>query len=151
MTTGKTIALALCIFLSAKWCPYFFIHWFVIAFLPRSKCLLISWLQSPSTVVLEPRKIKICHCFHFFPIYLPLSRGTRCYDLLFFECWVLSQLFHSPLSPSSKGSLVPLHFLLLEWYHLHIEVVDISSSNLDSSLCFIQPSISHNVLCIEVK
>ena len=58
MTTGKTIALALCIFLSAKWCPYFFIHWFVIAFLPRSKCLLISWLQSPSTVVLEPRKIK---------------------------------------------------------------------------------------------
>ena len=38
----------------------------------------------------------------------------------FFECWVLSQLFQFPLSPSSKGSLVPLHFLLLEWYHLHI-------------------------------
>ena len=31
---------------------------FVIAFLPRSKCLLISWLQSPSTVILEPKKIK---------------------------------------------------------------------------------------------
>ena len=31
---------------------------FVIAFLPRSKCLLISWLQSPSAVILEPRKIK---------------------------------------------------------------------------------------------
>ena len=36
------------------------------------------------------------------------------------ECWVLSQLFHSPLSPSSRGSLVPLHIQLLEWYHLYI-------------------------------
>ena len=43
-------------------------HRFVIAFLPRSKCLLILWLQSPSAVILEPKKInKICHCFHFFP------------------------------------------------------------------------------------
>jgi len=41
----------------------------VIAFLPRSKRLLISWLQSPSAVVLEPKKIKCCHYFHFFPIY----------------------------------------------------------------------------------
>ena len=39
---------------------------------------------------------------------------------LFFECWVLSQLFHSPLLPSSRGSLAPLHFLPLEWYHLYI-------------------------------
>ena len=43
---------------------------FVIAFLPRSKHLFTSWLQSPSTVILEPKK-KGCHCFHFFPIYLP--------------------------------------------------------------------------------
>ena len=42
----------------------------VIAFLPRSKCLLISWLQSPSAVILEPRKI-VSYCFHRFPIYLP--------------------------------------------------------------------------------
>ena len=41
---------------------------FIISFLPRSKHLLISWLQSLSTVILEPQ---ICHCFHFFPIYLP--------------------------------------------------------------------------------
>ena len=41
----------------------------VIAFLPRSKHLLISWLQSPSAVILEPRKI-VFHCFHCFPIYL---------------------------------------------------------------------------------
>ena len=43
---------------------------FVTAFLPRSKRLLISWLQSLSAVILEPRKI-VCHCFYFFPIYLP--------------------------------------------------------------------------------
>ena len=42
----------------------------VITFLPRSKCLSISWLQSPSTVILEPPKI-VSHCFHCFPIYLP--------------------------------------------------------------------------------
>ena len=43
---------------------------FVIAFLLRSKCLLISRLQSPSTVILEPKKNKVCHYFHCFPIYL---------------------------------------------------------------------------------
>ena len=43
---------------------------FVIGFLPRSKCLLISWLQSPTTVILEPQEKNVCHCFHFFPIYL---------------------------------------------------------------------------------
>ena len=42
----------------------------IIAFLPRNKCLLISWLQSPSAVILEPKKI-VSHCFHCFPIYLP--------------------------------------------------------------------------------
>ena len=43
---------------------------FVIAFLPKRKFLLISWLQSPSAVVLEPKKI-VRHYFHCFPIYLP--------------------------------------------------------------------------------
>ena len=41
-----------------------------ITFLPRSKRLLISWQQSPSEVILEPRKI-VSHCFHCFQIYLP--------------------------------------------------------------------------------
>ena len=45
-----------------------------------------------------------------------------------FECWVLSQLFHSLLSPSSTRSLVPFRFLPLGWYYLHI-MVDISPSN----------------------
>ena len=53
---------------------------FVITFLPRSKCLLISCLQSPSAVILEPKKI-VCHCLHCFPNYLLWSDGTGCHDL----------------------------------------------------------------------
>ena len=69
----------------------------VIAFLPRSKCLLISWLQSPSSVILEaPPPNKVSLCFHCFPIYLPGSDGTRCHDLSFLNVENLSQLF--PLS-----------------------------------------------------
>ena len=58
---------------------------FVKAFLPRSKCLLISWLQSPGAVMLEPPKWenKISHYFHCFSIYLPWCDGSRCHDLSF--------------------------------------------------------------------
>ena len=52
----------------------------VVTFLPRSKYLLISWLQSPSAVILEPPK-KVSHCFHCFPINLPWGDGTGCHDL----------------------------------------------------------------------
>ena len=54
----------------------------VITFLPRSKHLLISWLQSPSSVTWEPKKI-VCHCFYFYPISLPWSDGTGCHDSSF--------------------------------------------------------------------
>ena len=43
----------------------------VMPFLPRSKRLLVSWLQSPSAVILEPKIIKVFHCFHCFPICFP--------------------------------------------------------------------------------
>ena len=56
---------------------------FVIAFLPRSRYLLISQLQSLSTVILEPKKIKVFHCFHWFPIYMPWRDWTGCHDLSF--------------------------------------------------------------------
>ena len=56
---------------------------FVIAFPPENKHLLISWLQSPSAVILEPKKVKALKCFHCFPIYFPWSDGTRCHDLSF--------------------------------------------------------------------
>ena len=67
MITGKTIALTTWTFVGKvmSLCLFFFLSplfnmlsRFVIAFLPKSKCLLISWLQSPSAVVLEPKKIK---------------------------------------------------------------------------------------------
>ena len=59
----------------------------VITFLPRSKGLLISWLQSPSAVILEHPKNKVSHCFHCFPIYFPWSDGTGCHDLCFLNVW----------------------------------------------------------------
>ena len=55
----------------------------VITFHSRSKRLLISWLQSPSAVILEPPQNKIWHCFHCLPIYFPWGDVTRCHDLSF--------------------------------------------------------------------
>src|SRR5574341_379310 len=67
-TTGKTIALTRWTFAGKVMFLLFnMLSRLVIAFLSRSKCLLISWLQSPSAVILESPKI-VCHCF---PIYLP--------------------------------------------------------------------------------
>ena len=59
MTTGKTLALTRWTFVDKVMSLLFnMLSRLVIAFLPRSKCLLISWLQSPSAVILEPKKIK---------------------------------------------------------------------------------------------
>ena len=83
-TTGKTIALTRRTFVSKVMSLLFnMLSKLVITFLPRSKRLLISWLQSPSAVILEPQKNKVWHCFHCFPIYLPWSDGTGCHDLRF--------------------------------------------------------------------
>ena len=71
MTTGKTIALTRWTFVGKVVSLLFnMLSRLVIAFLPRSKRLLISWLQSPSAVILEAKNI-VCHCFHCFRIYLP--------------------------------------------------------------------------------
>ena len=111
MITWKTIALTIPTFFSKVMSLIFnMLSRLIIVFLWRSKTILISWLQSPSAVILEPKKNKICHCFHCFPIYLSWNDGTGCHDLRF---WMLSfiQLFQSPLSLSSRGSLILLHFL----------------------------------------
>ena len=107
MTTGKTIALTRQTFVGKVMSLLFNkLSTLVITFLPRSKCLLISWLQSPSAVILEPPKINsttvspsICH-------------EVMGLDAMILVFWMLnlSQLFHSPLSFSSRCSLV-LHFL----------------------------------------
>ena len=60
MTTGKTIALTKWTFVGKVMSLLLYmLSRLVITFLPRSKCLLISWLQSPSAVILEPKKIKL--------------------------------------------------------------------------------------------
>ena len=71
MTTGKTIALTRWTFVGKVMSLLLnMLSRLVIPFLPRSKRLLISWLQSPSAVTLEPRKT-VSHCFYCFSIYLP--------------------------------------------------------------------------------
>ena len=67
ITTGKTIALTIGTFVDKETSLLFnMLSRFVIVFLPRSKCLLISWLQSPSAVILEPKKISLS-LFPLFP------------------------------------------------------------------------------------
>ena len=71
MITGKTIALTRGTFVGKVVSLLLsMLSRLVITFLPRSKHLLISWLQSLSSVILEPQKI-VWHCFHCFPIYFP--------------------------------------------------------------------------------
>ena len=103
MTTGKTIPLTRWTFVGKVTSLIFnILSRFVIAFLPRSKRLLISWLWSPSAVILEPRKIQ--------SVTVSIVSPSICHEVIgpdamvfIFECWVLSQLFYSPLSLSSRG------------------------------------------------
>ena len=84
MTTGKTITLTRWTFVGKIMSLlYTMLSRLLIVFLSRSEGLLVSWLQSPSAVILEPPKNKVWHCFHCFPIYFPWSDGTGCHDLRF--------------------------------------------------------------------
>ena len=110
MTTGKTIALTRQTFVGKITSLLLnMLSRLVITFLPRSKHLLILWPVSPFAMILEPKK-PVFHCFHCFPTYSERSDGTRCHDLSFLNV-VLSQLFYSLLSLSSRGSSVLLHSL----------------------------------------
>ena len=157
----------------------------VITFLPRSKCLLISWLQSPSAMIGSPKKQSatvstvspsICH-----EVLGPDSMILVLWMLSFKTAFSLTsfpftkRLFQWPQEASQRaseksGSLwswegplgTPLG--LVQWKRASWQVVftfchkggvicisgviDISPSNLDSSLCFFQSSVSHDVLCI---
>ena len=123
MTTGKTKAFTRWTFVGKVISLLFNMLSKVIAFLPRSKHLLISWPQSPSAVILEPPKNKVYHCFHCFPIYLPWSDGTRCRSS-FSECLsfkptfslssftVIKRLFSSSLSAIRVVSSAYLRLLI---------------------------------------
>ena len=112
VTTGKTTALMRWTFVGKVMSLLFnMLSRLVITFLPRSKCLLISWLQSPSAVILEPPQNKVSHCFHCFPIYLPLSNETGCHDLSFLNVELQANFFTLLFHFHPSGSLVLLHFL----------------------------------------
>ena len=120
----------------------------VIAFLPRSKHLLISCLWLPSVVSdFGVQENKLCHYFHCFPIYLPWSDGTRCHDhhFLMLSC--------KPAFSLSYFNFIKRLFSFFFFAFCHkgdviciSDIIDISPGNLDSSLCFIQPGISHEVV-----
>ena len=120
MTTVKIISLSRCTFVRKVISLLLnMLSSFVIAFLPRSKGLLISWLQSPSAVILEPKKIKSDTVSIGSPSIWHEVMGLDTMWSSFFECWTLSQLFHSPLSSSSTSS----NFLPLIWCRIPERVV----------------------------
>ena len=88
VTTGKTIALTIWTFVGKVMSlPFKMLSRFVIAFLLRSKCLLVSWLQSPSAVILEPKKIKSVTLFTFSPL---ISHEMMGLDVLILVFWMWS-------------------------------------------------------------
>ena len=105
MTTGKVVLTLQGFVGKVMFLLFNTLSRFVIAFLPRSKHLLISWLQSLSTLILEPKKI-VCHCFHCFP--------SICHEMIGPDAMILDfrMLSFKPafslFSPSLGGSLVPL-------------------------------------------
>ena len=110
MTPGKTIALTRWTFVSKVTSLLFnMLSRFVIAFLPRSTCLLIQWLPSLSAITLEPKKIKSVVASTFPPSICHEVMGPDATVLVIFMLG-FKPAFHSSLSPSSRGSLVPLHF-----------------------------------------
>ena len=116
MTTGKTIILTRRTSVGKVMSLLFnMLSRLVITFLPRSKRLLTSWLQSPSAVILEPKNV-VSHCFHCFPIYFPWSDATRCHDLSFLRN--LHTVLHSSGGPLQMGySFSSLPCPLLNNYH----------------------------------
>ena len=147
LTTGKTISLTRQTFVGKIMSLLFnMLSRLVITFLPRSKHLLISWLQSPSAMILEPPQIK---SLTLSTISISICHEVMGPDAMILVFWMLSfkptfslssftfikRLFSSSLSAKCGVTCIS-------------EVIDISPSDLDSSLCFIQSSFSHDVLCI---
>ena len=82
MTPGKTIALTRQTFVNTVMSQFFnVLSKLVTAFLPRSKCLLISWLQSPSTVILEPKKTK--------SVTVSTASPSTCHDVMGLDAMIL--------------------------------------------------------------
>ena len=123
---------------------------FAIALLPRSKHLLISWLQSSSTVTLEKNRMNSVTVATFTP--------SICYEVVGLDVtllifWMLSinPAFSTLLFHPYQRFLVSLHFLPLEQYHLHIWGCWYFSQRSWLQLVIHPAWHSHDVLCTEVK
>ena len=149
VTNGKNIALTIWILVNKVMSLLFnTLSSFVIAFLSRSKHLLILWLQSLTAVILQTKEIKsvpistfslsICHCV------LVLDAVILVFGMLNFKPEFFALLFY-PHQETLEFLFTVCH---LNGIICISEVVDISPSNLDTSLWFIQLGIPHDVLCI---
>ena len=120
ITTEKTIALTIVTFVGKVMSLLFnMLPRLIIIFLPRSKHLLTLWLQSPTTVILEPKKIK--------SVTAPTFSLSICHEvmgpdamILVFRMFIFKPAFSLSSFALIKRHLVSLHFLPLEWCHLHI-------------------------------
>ena len=102
MTTGKTIALTRLTFVS-KVMSLLFNILSRFALLPKRKSLLISWLQSPSAVISEPKKMKSVIASTFFLSCLPWSDGTRCHNLCFLNVDFQARFFTLLFQPHQEA------------------------------------------------
>ena len=148
MTTGKTTALTRWTFIGKVMSLLSnMLSRLVITFLSGGKHLLISWLQSLSAVILEPPKIKSVTASIVSPSICHEVMGPNAMILVF---WILS---FKPNFSLYSFTFIKRLFSFFTFCHKGgviciSEVIDISPGNLDSSLCLIQPSVSHDVLCI---
>ena len=125
MTTGKTIALTRQTFAGKVMSLLLnMLSRLVIAFLSKSKCLLISWLQSPSAVILEPKKIK---SLTVSIVSLSIFHEVMGPDAMILVFWMLSfkPTFHSPLTFIKRQSVVKLRYYLTLlqncWYMISLD------------------------------
>ena len=126
MTTGKTIVLTRWTFVNKVMSLLFnMLSRLVIAFLPRSKCLLISWLHSPSVAILKPKKIKSVTVSIVSPFICHEVMGL---DAMIFVFWILSSKPAFALSSFTFIRRIFSSSLLLPqvWCHLHIWVKSLS-------------------------
>ena len=154
MTTRKTIALTVHGPLLAKWCLLFnILSRFVTAFLPRSKHLLISWLQLPTTVILEPKKMKFVTVSIVSPSICQEVMGLDAVILVF---WMLS--YNSTFSLSSftfikrlfgSSLLSAVRVVSSAYLRLLIFLPTIFIPDCDL-LWFMQPGISHDVFRVTI-
>ena len=148
MTTGETIGLTRWTFVGKVMSLLFnMLSILIKAFLARSKHLLISLLQSPSAVILEPKKVKSVTVYIVFP--------SICHEVMGLDAMILvfGMLSFKPIFSHSSFMFIKRLFSSSSLSAIRVvssasEVIHISPSNLDSSLCLLQPSTSHDVLCM---